>query len=296
MNVKIFEVGPRDGLQNESEILTTEQKFQFIKLLMDAGHKNIEVGAFVRPDKIPQMADSIQLLKRLPLKKGFFWSLVPNEKGFEIATSVGIKNIAIFTAASETFNQKNINTSIDGSFERFQSFVPRAKKNGYKVRGYISTAFGCPFEGKVNPKAVLKVSERLLKLKCDEVSVGDTIGVANPLQTKKLVKDLLRVVGAKKLALHFHDTRGLALANILAALECGVRIFDSSSGGLGGCPFAPGATGNVATDDLLYMLDGMGVKTGINLSRNIKASEFIQRALGRKLPSKYLQAALANQT
>jgi hydroxymethylglutaryl-CoA lyase len=294
MKIKIFEVGPRDGLQNESELLTLEQKVQFISLLIKAGHKNIEAGAFVRADKIPQMADTKDLLKRLPKSPTVnFWSLVPNERGYQDALSSGIKNIAIFTAASETFNEKNINTSIDGSFERFKLFVPDARKRKIRIRGYISTAFGCPYEGKVDPKVVLKVASRLVKMGCDEISVGDTIGVATPNQVHKLSKSLIKSVGAKKLALHFHDTRGTALANILAGIEEGVRIFDSSSAGIGGCPYAPGAAGNVATDDLLYMLKGMDIHTGVDLKLQVKASEYVQRILGRRLPSKYLQAALA---
>lgn len=295
MKIKIFEVGPRDGLQNESELLTLEQKIQFISLLIKAGHKNIEAGAFVRADKIPQMADTKDLLKRLP--KSFtvnFWSLVPNERGYQDAINCGVKNIAIFTAASETFNEKNINTSIDGSFERFKLFIPDAHKRKIRIRGYISTAFGCPYEGKVDPKVVLKVATRLIKIGCDEISVGDTIGVATPNQVHKLAKNLIKSVGAKNLALHFHDTRGTALANILAGIEEGVRIFDSSSAGIGGCPYAPGAAGNVATDDLLYMLKGMDIHTGVDLKLQVKASEYVQRILGRRLPSKYLQAALAN--
>lgn len=296
MKVKIFEVGPRDGLQNEAEILTVEQKVQFISLLVAAGHKDIEAGAFVRADKIPQMADTRELISHLPQSKAVhFWSLVPNDRGYQDAVQAGVKNIALFTAASETFNQKNINTSIDGSFERFKLFVPDAKKRKIKIRGYVSTAFGCPYEGKINPKAVLKVTERLASLGCDEISIGDTIGVANPSQVHGLSKKLLKLVGVKKLAFHFHDTRGTALANVLASLEDGVRIFDSSSAGIGGCPYAPGASGNVATDDLLYMLTEMGVETGINLKLQVKASEYIQTILGKKLPSKYLQAVLSTQ-
>jgi hydroxymethylglutaryl-CoA lyase len=294
VKVRIYEVGPRDGLQNETQILPLAVKLQFISLLKKAGHTNIEAGAFVRADRIPQMADSKELLKKLLPSLGVnFWSLVPNEKGFEEALTSGIKSMAIFTAASETFNQKNINTSIDGSFDRFRAFVPQAKKRGIKVRGYISTAFGCPYEGKVDPKVVYKVAERLLKSGCQEISVGDTIGVANPKQVHNMIPKLLKIVGPSQLALHFHDTRGTALANILASLEDGVRAFDSSSAGIGGCPYAPGASGNVATDDVLYMLQEMGVETGIDLKLQVKASEFIQKVLGRKLPSKYLQAALA---
>jgi hydroxymethylglutaryl-CoA lyase len=291
MKIKIMEVGPRDGLQNESKVLTLEQKLLFIEMLGEAGHQDLEVGAFVNPQKIPQMAGTADIIRQLPKHDGTrYWALVPNERGFEDACDTGIKNIAIFTAASETFNQKNINTSIDGSFERFQAFVPRAKKEKISIRGYVSTCFGCPYEGEVNPKAVLKITERLLKLGVHEISIGDTIGVANPLQVKKLTKSLLKLVGTKKLALHFHDTRGTALANILAGLELGVVNFDSSAAGLGGCPYAPGAAGNVATEDLLYMLHGMGLKTGINLDLHVKASQYIQGLLGRRLPSRYLQA------
>jgi hydroxymethylglutaryl-CoA lyase len=294
MKVRIFEVGPRDGLQNENQILSLAVKLQFINLLKKAGHTNIEAGAFVRADRIPQMADTKELVRKLPKDPSVnFWSLVPNERGFEEALAAGVKSLAIFTAASETFNQKNINTSIDGSFDRFRGFVPLAKKKGLKVRGYISTAFGCPYEGKIDPKTVYKVTERLLKLGCDEISVGDTIGVGNPKQVRKLVPRLLKLTGSKKLALHFHDTRGTALVNILAALEEGVIAFDSSSGGIGGCPYAPGAAGNVATDDVLYMLHEMGLETGVDLKLQVKASEFMQKTLGRPLPSKYLQAALA---
>ncbi len=295
MKVKIVEVGPRDGLQNETEIFTLEQKIEFISLLVKAGHRDIEAGSFVRPDKIPQMADTMDLISKLPKTSSVnFWSLVPNERGFQDAVSCGVKSLAIFTAASETFNEKNINTSVDGSFERFNLFIPEARKKKIKIRGYVSTAFGCPYEGNVAPKSVLSVVRRLLDLGCDEISVGDTIGVATPLQVQKLSKSLLKLVGAKKLALHFHDTRGTALANILSALREGVRIFDSSSGGIGGCPYAPGASGNVATDDLLYMLNGMGFETGIDLQLQIKGTEYVQRILGRKLPSKYFQAALAS--
>jgi len=298
LKVKIVEVGPRDGLQNESKSLSLEQKRKFVELLVEAGHRNVEVGAFVNPQKIPQMAGTADLVKILTSETRHtdeinFWSLVPNERGYQDAKNAGAREIAIFTAASETFNQKNINASIDGSFERFEAFVPQAKKEKMLVRGYVSTCFGCPYEGAVDSKIVYKVSERLLKLGVAEVSIGDTIGVATPTQVRKISKQLLKIVGPKRLAMHFHDTRGTALANILASLEEGVRIFDSSAGGLGGCPYAPGATGNVATEDLLYMLGGMGIETGVDLGRQIQASRYIQDAIGKKLPSRYLQAALS---
>ncbi len=296
MKIKIMEVGPRDGLQNESQSLTIEQRKKFIELLVAAGHKNIEVGAFVNPQKIPQMAGTKELAQSLKKISGVnYFTLVPNERGFRDAVDAGLSHIAVFTAASETFNQKNINTSIAGSLERFAVFIPEARKRKMFVRGYVSTCFGCPYEGEVNPKAVLKVTESLLKMGIHEISIGDTIGVANPRQVEKLTKSLLKLVGAKKLALHFHDTRGTALANILAGLQTGVRIFDSSSGGLGGCPYAPGAAGNVATEDLLYMLEGMGIETGINLEKHIQASAYIQSVLGKTLPSRYLQASLSQK-
>lgn len=289
MKVRIFEVGPRDGLQNESQILSTETRLKFINLLAEAGHQDIEIGAFVNPEKIPQMAGSDEVQKQFSSDKTRnYWTLVPNQRGFESALASGASHIAIFTAASETFNLKNINATIEGSFARFREFLPAAKKAKMKVRGYISTCFGCPYEGPVDPKKVLKVTEQMLKLGVSEISIGDTIGVATPYQVRDLTKKLLRLVGSKKLALHFHDTRGTALANILMGLETGVTTFDASAGGLGGCPFALKATGNVATEDLLYMLHGMGVKTGIDLAKHCKASLFIQEALQKKLPSHYL--------
>ena len=291
MNIKIYEVGPRDGLQNQSKSIDIGQKQKFIELLVEAGHRHIEAGAFVHAVKIPQMAGSVELFRNLKMKD-YFWALVPNARGFESALESSVKNIAVFTAASETFNQRNINASITESFERFEEFIPKARKLKLGLRGYISTCFGCPYEGKVNPKAVLAVTEKLLRMGIKEISIGDTIGVATPLEVKKLVRQLSKIVSLKKIALHFHDTRGTALANILAGLEVGIKTFDSSAGGLGGCPYAPGAAGNVATDDLIYMLHGMGLKTGIDLSLQLKASLYIQECLGQTLPSRVLQAGL----
>ncbi len=297
--IKIVEVGPRDGLQNEKEILTVAQRKKYIELLMTAGHKYIEVGAFVRAEKIPQMQGTDLLFKELfalPLSKRAgidFSALVPNAKGFEQAVEAGVKSIVVFTAASESFNMKNINASIQESLDRFKDFIPQAKKLKMRVRGYVSTCFGCPYEGDVPEKRVLQVTEKLLALGVSEVSFGDTIGVANPKQVKSLSKKLITLAGVSKIALHFHDTRGTALANILEGLESGIQIFDASSAGLGGCPYAPGAAGNVATEDVLYMVHGMGYKTGVDLGLNVDASRYMEACLQRSLPSKYLQAALS---
>lgn len=293
MKVKIVEVGPRDGLQNEKEVLTLEQKKKFIQMLIEAGHTSVEVGAFVREDKVPQMAGTDKLYTALTQGAALKLDLpvlVPNLKGYELAASTGVKSIAVFTAASESFNKKNINASIAESLERFKEFIPEAKKNKIRVRGYVSTCFGCPYEGDISEKSVLDVTSKLLKLGVHEISIGDTIGVANPKQVKSLTKKLIKLVGVKKLAMHFHDTRGTALANILSALDCGISIFDASSAGLGGCPYAPGASGNVATEDVLYMLHSMGIKTGIDLEKARLAGLYIQEILGRKLSGKYLQA------
>lgn len=290
MKVSIFEVGPRDGLQNESQTVPENIKLEFIQLLKKAGHTNIEFGAFVNPKKVPQMSGSDTLAKNLAReRKAQMWALVPNLRGFEMAQAQGVKNIAVFTAASNTFNEKNIGTDIAGSLKRFEDFVPLAQKKGMKVRGYVSTCFGCPYEGDIKPGAVIKVTEKLLKMGIKDISIGDTIGVAGPKQVTLLSRSLLKRVKAKNLALHLHDTRGTALANILAGMNEGIRIFDSSAGGLGGCPYAPGASGNVATEDLLYMLNKMGISTGISLEKHLAASRFIQGHLGRPLPARMLK-------
>jgi len=300
MKIKVFEVGPRDGLQNEKHVLSLDDKVHFCKMLVDAGHSFIEVGAFVNPEKVPQMADSHQVFQQVAAAAGaknslHLSALVPNMKGYEAARAAGAKEIAVFTAASESFNKANINATIKESIGRFKPVVEQARKDKVFIRGYVSTAFGCPYEGTVAPRKVYEVTEMLLDLKVQEISIGDTIGVADPAQVKIMSKALLKLIAPRKLALHFHDTRGTALANILAALETGVTAFDSSTGGLGGCPYAPGAAGNVATEDLIYMLHRIGLKTGINLEKLIAASEFIQSKLGHTLPSRYLQAALATK-
>ena len=289
--VKIVEVGPRDGLQNEKVTVPTEAKVEYITALADAGLKVIEAGAFVSPKWVPQMADSAEVYREIPKDPGVEYPvLVPNMKGLERAIEAGVKSIAIFTAASDTFNKRNINMSIDESFVNYAPVVARARTEGMRVRGYISTAFGCPYEGDVPPEKVLEVSARLLDLGCYEVSVGDTIGVGTPMQVQGVVGILLQVIPASKLAMHFHDTRGTALANTLAALEMGIATFDASSGGLGGCPYAPGASGNLATEDLIYMLDHMGIDTGVSLDRLVSASTIIGQYIDHPLPGKYLQA------
>ena len=289
--VKIVEVGPRDGLQNEKVTVPTEAKVAFITALGDAGLRTIEAGAFVSPKWVPQMADTADVYRNIPKDPGVEYPvLVPNAKGLERALDAGVTSIAIFTAASETFNQRNINTSIDQSFENYAPVAARAREHGMRVRGYVSTAFGCPYEGDVPAEKVLEVCARLLDIGCYEVSVGDTIGVGTPMQVQGVIGMLLQVIPASKLAMHFHDTRGTALANTLAALEMGIATFDASSGGLGGCPYAPGASGNMATEDLVYMLDAMAIETGVDIKRLVKASSIIAPYLGHPLPGRYLQA------
>src|SRR6266550_1108658 len=290
-SVKIVEVGPRDGLQNEKVTIPTEAKVEYITALADAGLKVIEAGAFVSPKWVPQMADTAEVYREIPKDPGVeIPVLVPNMKGLERAMEVGVKSIAIFTAASDTFNKRNINMTIDESFANYAPVGARARAEGMRVRGYVSTAFGCPYEGDVPPEKVLEVVARLLDLGCYEVSVGDTIGVGTPLQVQGVIGILLQVVPSRRLAMHFHDTRGTALANTLGALEMGIATYDASSGGLGGCPYAPGASGNLATEDLLYMLDRMAIETGVDLNRLVQASSLIAPYLDHPLPGKYLQA------
>jgi hydroxymethylglutaryl-CoA lyase len=289
--VKVVEVGPRDGLQNEKVTIPTEAKVEYITALADAGLKVIEAGAFVSPKWVPQMADTAEVYRQIPKDPGVEYPvLVPNMKGLERAIEVGVKSIAIFTAASDIFNKRNINMSIDESFDNYAPVAARAREEGMPVRGYVSTAFGCPYQGDVPPEKVLEVTARLLDLGCYEVSVGDTIGVGTPMQVQGVIGILLQVIPAGRLAMHFHDTRGTALANTLAALEMGIAAFDASSGGLGGCPFAPGASGNLATEDLVYMLDHMGIETGVNLDRLVAASSIVAPYLDHPLPGRYLQA------
>ncbi len=290
--VTVVEVGPRDGLQNEAATLSVEDRAAFCNALLDAGLAVVEVGAFVSPRWVPQMAASEEVFRRVGRREGTRLPvLVPNRAGFARARDAGLREIAVFTAASETFSRRNTNASIDESFARFGEFLPEALAAGMWVRGYVSTCFGCPYEGQVAPERVVDVVHRLFEMGCHEVSVGDTIGVAVPTQVSDLVGRLATTVPRDALAVHFHDTRGTALANVLAALQEGIAIVDSSAGGLGGCPYAPGASGNLATEDLVYMLQGMGIHTGVDLDRVVTASRTIATRLGHPLPSRYLQAA-----
>ena len=280
--VRIVEVGPRDGLQNEAVSVPAETRVAFIEKLIAAGLTSIEVGSFVSPKWAPQMADTASVLKALARHSGVsFPALVPNEKGLDAALEAGAREIAIFAAASETFSQKNINCSIAESFERFALVAERALSAGLRVRGYVSCCLGCPYEGRVLIEKVADVSARLLSLGCYEISLGDTIGTGAPRAARAMLKAVSERVPLSQLAVHFHDTYGQAIANIYACLEDGVRVVDSSAGGLGGCPYAKGASGNVATEDVVYLLDGLGFETGADRRAVIEASRFIFNALGR---------------
>ena len=294
--IKIIEVGPRDGLQNEKKIVPTDIKLLFIEKLIDAGLKNIEATSFVSPKWVPQLADNDLIMSALLANPTYepiqFSALVPNLQGLTRAIQHSTKHIAIFTAASETFNQKNIHCSIKESFERFTEMLPLIQEKQIQLRGYVSCALGCPYEGKINPKAVLETTQKLFSLGCKEVSIGDTIGVGTPKQAYDLFSLLKKEVPVEKLALHFHDTYGQALANIYAVLELGVRTIDSSTAGLGGCPYAQGASGNVSTEDVIYLLNGLGYATGVDLDKLIDAGLFITDYLGILSHSK---VALAKQ-
>lgn len=287
--VKIVEVGPRDGLQNEVKIITTETKVQFINKLSKTGLKTIEVTSFVSPKWIPQMADNAALFTQIKKEADVSYPvLVPNLKGLESALKVGAKEIAIFGSASETFSKKNINCSINESVKNFTAIIEKAKEQNVKVRGYISCIVGCPYEGEIKPKIVVNLASLMLSLGCYEISLGDTIGVGTPKKITQLLKALQQVSSYEmsEFALHCHDTYGQALANIYASLECGIRIFDSSVAGLGGCPYAAGASGNVATEDLLYLLHGQGLETGVNFNEIVEIGNYISRELDKKNQSK----------
>lgn len=294
--VTVVEVGPRDGLQNEKSVIATADKITFINLLADAGFSRIEATSFVSPKAIPQLADATEVMAGITPRPGLRYSaLVPNAKGMERALAAGLREIAVFTAASETFTQHNINTSIAGSIENFRPVLALAREAGAQARGYISTAFGCPYEGAIAPEAVRRVAASLLDIGVTELSIGDTIGVATPGQVVDVIETLLPLTGIERLAMHFHDTRGTALANVLTALELGVTIFDSAAGGLGGCPYAPGASGNLASEDLLYLLHGLGIETGIDLEKVVAASAFLAQARGSAPASRYYAAATAER-
>lgn len=296
-DVTIVEVGPRDGLQNEKAIVAADVKIGFVDRLTAAGHKVIEVSAFVSPKWVPQMGDAMEVLKGITQKSGVrYTALVPNRSGLDRAFEAGVREIAIFAASSETFSRKNINQSIDESLVTYRQVTDAALQAGLRVRAYLSTAFGCPYEGAVRPERVVEITERLVDLGAFEIAISDTIGIGHPGQVAQLLDTLLPRVPVDRLALHFHDTRGTALANVLAGLDHGITTFDSSAGGLGGCPYAPGAAGNLATEDLVYMLDGLGITTGVSLARVMDASRYIEPALGHPLPSRYLQAARAATT
>ena len=290
-SVTIVEVGPRDGLQNEKTPVSATDRVGFIKALFGAGLHTIEVGAFVSPKAIPQMVNSDQVLRGVgDLPGGEFHVLVPNEKGYEAAHAAGAKVIAVFASASEGFSRANINCSVAESIERFKPVVARAKADGIRIRGYVSCVLGCPFDGEVKPQAVVDVAKALWELGCYEVSLGDTIGVGTPVKARHLLRAVGGAVPMAHLAMHFHDTYGQALANLYAGMEEGARVIDSAAGGLGGCPFAPGATGNVATEDVVYMLEGMGIATGVDMTRLLAATNDISRLLGHPPVSRVVSA------
>lgn len=295
--IRIVEVGPRDGLQNEKSILATEDKFKFISLLTESGLKAIEITSFVKAPAIPQMADATELFTKVKNELGnkgiAYPCLVPNMKGYETAKSLNVKEIAVFTATSDSFTRKNINASVDESFDRIKEVCEAAKNDGIMVRGYVSTAFGCPYEGTMDAKKLISVTKRLFELGVYEVSVGDTIGVAIPQQVRAYIRALKSEFPVGKLAMHFHDTRGMALTNIYVSLEEGITTFDSSAGGLGGCPYAKGATGNVATEDVWYLLNSQGLDTGVDIKKLAEASSFILNKINRQTESKYLRAYLS---
>ncbi len=290
--VRVVEVGPRDGLQNEKANIPTEHKIQFINLLSSSGLPVVEATSFVSPRAIPQLSDASAVMAGISQNSNTSYPvLVPNLKGMERAIDAGVRSVAVFTAASESFTRHNINTTIEQSLANFRPVVALAQQAHIPVRGYISTVFGCPYEGTVDPQRVLLVAEALLAMGIEELSLGDTIGVATLTQVMEMIALLTsRGIAIERLAVHFHDTRGTALANVLASLQMGVTIVDSSAGGLGGCPYAPGAAGNLATEDLLYMLHGMGIVTGVDLDKVVAATSYITPFLGHTPTSKYYQA------
>jgi len=289
--VTIVEVGPRDGLQNEAAAVSTADKIAFVDRLGAAGLPVIEVSAFVSPRWVPQMADASEVFAGITRRPGVrYTALVPNLAGLERARAAGVTEVAVFAASSETFSLKNINQTIDASLETYRAVAARCAELGMRVRAYLSTAFGCPFEGSVDPARVTDIAAQLIELGAFEVAVSDTIGIAHPGQVPVVVEAVAARVPRRQIALHFHDTRGTALANVLTALDLGITTFDASAGGLGGCPYAPGATGNLATEDLVYMLDGLGIHTGVNLDALVEAARFMEPRVGHALPSRYNKA------
>ena len=294
--VKIVEVGPRDGLQNEKQPVATDVKVELIRRLGEAGLPAIEATAFVSPKWVPQMADNAEVMARIERRAGVAYPvLVPNEKGLEAALAAGASEVAVFGAASEAFSQKNINCSVAESLERFRPVVEAAKKQKVLVRGYVSCVLGCPYQGAVAPSAVAEVAAALFDMGCYEISLGDTIGAGTPEKTKAMIDAVARRVPLKKLAGHYHDTFGMAAANIYASLEMGVSVFDASVAGLGGCPYAAGASGNVATEDVVWMMNGLGIATGVDLDKLVDAGAWISALLGREPNSKVARALLAKR-
>ncbi|TFV50106.1 hydroxymethylglutaryl-CoA lyase [Bradyrhizobium niftali] len=294
--VRIIEMGPRDGLQNEKIPVSVEARIAFVEALVGAGLKTVEVGAFVSPKAIPQMASSDAVLRGVAhMTDAEFHVLVPNEKGYDAARAAGAKVVSVFAAASEGFSRANINCTVAESIERFKPVMERAKADGIRVRGYISCVLGCPFDGEIKPKAVADLAKTLWDLGCYEISLGDTIGVGTPDKAKQMLRAVSANVPAAKLAMHFHDTYGQALANLYAGLEEGVRVIDAAAGGLGGCPYAPGATGNVATEDVVYMLEGMGISTGVDMEKLLAATNEMSGVLGKPPVSRVASALNAKR-
>ncbi len=294
--VTIYEVGPRDGLQNEARQVPTADKIRFIDALVGAGIHDIEITSFVSPKWIPQLADAAEVARGVQRQPGVRMSaLVPNRRGLETALASGMKEIAVFLSASETHNKKNVNKTIADTLVAFDDVIPHARKAGVHVRAYVSTVFGCPYEGDVDPEAALTLTRQLRDMGVYQISLGDTIGVANPQQVEDILGRVLATQPAADIAVHFHDTQGTAVANCLVALTMGITTIDAAAGGLGGCPYAPGAAGNLATEDIVAMLHGMGVKTGIDLDKLAEASRMAASFVGHELPSKYLKAHLGKQ-
>jgi hydroxymethylglutaryl-CoA lyase len=291
--VTLYEVGPRDGLQNETRLIPTDDKVALIDALSGSGLRAIEVTSFVNPKWIPQLADAVEVARRIRRAPGVAYSaLVPNRQGFDGAVAAGMHEIAVFLSASETHNKKNVNKTIAATLQAFGEVVPPALERGMRVRAYVSTVYGCPYEGAVDPNKALELARALRAMGCYQISLGDTIGIANPRQVRDVLSRVLAEVPAESVAVHFHDTRGTALANILVSVEMGITTVDAALGGLGGCPYAPGASGNVATEDVVFMLEGMGVKTGVDLDKLIDCSRLASTLVGHEMPSKYYRAAM----
>ena len=292
-DVTLYEVGPRDGLQNESRMVPTDDKVQLIDALSETGLRAIEITSFVNPKWIPQLADGGEVSRRIARKPGLIYSaLVPNRQGLDAAIGAGMTEVAVFMSASETHNKKNINKTIAQTLAAFRDTVPPALAAGLRVRAYVSTVYGCPYEGAVDPARAVELARALRELGCYQISLGDTIGVANPRQVRDVLSRVLAEIPKPEVAVHFHDTRGTALANILVAVEMGITTVDAALGGLGGCPYAPGASGNVATEDVVYMLEGMGVRTGVDLDRLVDCARLASTLVGHEVPSKYYRAAI----